>query len=748
VAAGNTLVDIVQAITDGMNGGASAFLTATRTGTTIRVIYASTAGANGNRFGIYSSTSGSATWDAEAKTLANGASPTKWRVTIDFSSLADRNGTSVPTNKARKLRWTYAADQQAEAFERSEFEAVISNWSVSGAGRTYSVAGPGSRRFEDTTAGMTYGGSWTATRGNFSGGSIHSTVAEGDAISFQYVAAQTHSLYVGTRYTGGGAQISVVVDGGTPVNVNLRVPGEDVLIRWPAGEYGSGTHTVTLTHAGPAGADFYFDFFDMVVPATVLPVFPDETRMTLATDWDTDHSIALAPERTAWLIDTLGFKGRQNHYVGALWFYELANPDNVYATGSVTFGGSPEPGQFVSVFLGRDDDGSSPTEIQRGMHGGDTLESIAISYAQEFNRGYTGVWASVSGSVVTIHSRSLGADGNHHTLDKSTTSSTLMVTVSATFSGGQTGVWRTDLAASPRINRAARDWSKSFFTALQGYGIDAAAAFSTELRDVDPAVGVGMVQRGPDGDAIQLQTPSYQTNFSPTNLDFWKQVYLDQAAIQADAGLRPYLQFGEVQWWYFPNDGLGHPFSGMPFYDAWTAGQFLAQYGRAMTVFTDNTADPASYPDEVAFLQTVLGNFTDAIMTYVRATYSTARFEVLYPLDVNQTIFNQAINYPPSQWTATTLDCLKTEGFGFTLQRNLAKSEQTMQLSEFPSFPAAQRSHLVGVGDATTPWVPEAQFAQGRGFESVVLFALDQMCLIGYALPLPDPFRRSVMMGS
>ena len=78
--------------------------------------------------------------------------------------------------------------------------------------------------------------------------------------------------------------------------------------------------------------------------------------MTLATDWDTDHSIALAPERTAWLIDTLGFKGRQNHYVGALWFYELANPDNVYAAGTVTFGGTPEPGQFVSIFLARDDD--------------------------------------------------------------------------------------------------------------------------------------------------------------------------------------------------------------------------------------------------------------------------------------------------------------------------------------------------------------------------------------------------------
>ena len=110
-------------------------------------------------------------------------------------------------------------------------------------------------------------------------------------------------------------------------------------------------------------------------------------------------------------------------------------------SGTVTFGGTPEPGQFVSIFLARDDDpaGTPPTEIQRGMHGGDTLETIAISYAQELNHGYTGVWASVSGSVVTIYSRSMGEDGDHHTLDESTTSSTLTVSVSSTFSGGQDG---------------------------------------------------------------------------------------------------------------------------------------------------------------------------------------------------------------------------------------------------------------------------------------------------------------------
>jgi hypothetical protein len=53
----------------------------------------------------------------------------------------------------------------------------------------------------------------------------------------------------------------------------------------------------------------------------------------------------------------------------------------------------------------------------------------------------------------------------------------------------------------------------------------------------------------------------------------------------------------------------------------------------------------------------------------------------------------------------------------------------------------------VGIGEATTPWLKEAQSALGKGFESVVLFALDQFCLIGYALPLPTGLRRSIRMG-
>jgi hypothetical protein len=322
----------------------------------------------------------------------------------------------------------------------------------------------------------------------------------------------------------------------------------------------------------------------------------------------------------------------------------------------------------------------------------------------------------------------------------------------AALTGGFDGQWLTDLTASPRLNRAARDWTASYFSALHGYGIDGAASLSMELGDGDASTIAGIAQMGPlPNDPIVLPTPSLQTNFSPASLAFWQEAYVELAGIQAGAGLRPFLQFGEVQWWYFPTNGLASSdpgfldYHGMPFYDAWAAAQFLATYGRPMTVFSTNTSNPASYPDEVAFLPGVIGNFTGAVMTFVRATQSTCRFEVLWPGDVNQTAFNRAINFPAG-WSAGALDVLKTECFGFTLGRNLDSSESTILDSH--GFPSAQRAHLVGVGDSTTAWLKEVRSALGKGFESVVLFALDQFCLIGYDAPLGAGLRRSGRMGS
>jgi len=241
---------------------------------------------------------------------------------------------------------------------------------------------------------------------------------------------------------------------------------------------------------------------------------------------------------------------------------------------------------------------------------------------------------------------------------------------------------------------------------------------------------------------VQLSTPALQTNFSPQSASFWEQVHREMAELLSVAGHQPYLQFGEVQWWYFPLAG-----SGMPFYDDYTKDTFLATYGREMSMIPDNTVNPADYSAEAEFLPQLIGNFTSRVMTFVRNSYPNCRFEVLYPTDVNDTPLNGVINYPTASWTPDNLDCLKTESFTYTYQRNLNASRNTINHGKALGFSPGKRSFLVGISDSTTPWLKELRCALAENVETVVLFALDQFCLIGYEVPMPRSLRRSLFMG-
>jgi len=128
-------------------------------------------------------------------------------------------------------------------------------------------------------------------------------------------------------------------------------------------------------------------------------------------------------------------------------------------------------------------------------------------------------------------------------------------------------------------------------------------------------------------------------------------------------------------------------------------------------------------------------------------TYPSCRFEVLYPPDVNNAPLTTVINYPTSDWTPANLNCLKTESFSYTGEHNLDLSLASMNFVSSFGFTPLQRSHLVGVSDPKTAWLKEVRLAEGQGFESVVLFALDQICLIGFVLPLSRGFRRSTQLG-
>ena len=162
----------------------------------------------------------------------------------------------------------------------------------------------------------------------------------------------------------------------------------------------------------------------------------------------------------------------------------------------------------------------------------------------ELNRGYTGVWASAAGERSHDYFALDGAGRGHdHDGATSTTSGGFTATASGATFHGRSG-WQLANGSdgdAQAESRGAGLESASYFAALQGYGIDAAASFSMELENGDPSRSAGIAQVGPAGDPILLPTPSLQTNFSPTSLAFWKEVYAEMAGIQAAAGLTPYL---------------------------------------------------------------------------------------------------------------------------------------------------------------------------------------------------------------
>ncbi len=117
------------------------------------------------------------------------------------------------------------------------------------------------------------------------------------------------------------------------------------------------------------------------------------------------------------MIYSLGFRARVNHYVGALWFYELTCVGQQYASATITFSGSPDPNLITQIILGRTDQPSSTDNTIEHLNLiGDTTETLATAFALLLNSGYTAVWAQASGSQLTIYSRSMGTDGNAITI--------------------------------------------------------------------------------------------------------------------------------------------------------------------------------------------------------------------------------------------------------------------------------------------------------------------------------------------
>jgi len=463
----------------------------------------------------------------------------------------------------------------------------------------------------------------------------------------------------------------------------------------------------------------------------------------VATDFDTDNTYKLSPERLVWNVQKLGLLGEIDHYCGVFWWKQAVAANPSYPQCTVTFSGNWNDQDVVWLHIG----GSA---IGKTVFGGqDSSNTIARHFANFINAIFDGVWASATGGVLTITSHSFGSVWQYHVYTALPNSNTGSghATVTGDLQGGTYGVtWVIDPTQTPVLNRAFRDWTTDFFNQLKANSMSAVCSFSQELVQPpdNPAGGAVWVQRFPDGTAVETATGfgtlnSSQIAFSSGPQNYMRQAHAAMAGLMLAAGLAPKLQFGEILWWFQANA------SGMAFYDADTQTAAQAALGSALATFRTPNDDPSvnSYAD-ANFLRTRLYNYVAAIQSYVLSQCPSAVFELLWPMDVNDPDNCKLTRYInlPTQWTTRAgsgFDTFLIEGYQYPgINHNL---DQAARCAQYPwkelSWDQAHCRYLMGLYYSTWPWLREFVNASRLGLPAIKLWAYDHLCLFGWPVPLP-----------
>ena len=201
----------------------------------------------------------------------------------------------------------------------------------------------------------------------------------------------------------------------------------------------------------------------------------------------------------------------------------------------------------------------------------------------------------------------------------------------------------------------------------------------------------------------------------------------------------------------------------MGYYDAVTSQAAVAALGRSLHVFTCQDDDPTvNNSADSNFLSSQLKAHVDAIRAAVLASYPSAKFELLYPNDVNHSTcyVNAANAYPqggrmnasvnlPAAWqtkTGSGLDRLKIEAlsWGATYHNlDLAMAAITFAFRGEMSWSKQDLAYLVPWFNGECPWLSEFQLASSSGVASINLWAYDHLALMSWPVPFPNPVRRS-----
>jgi hypothetical protein len=721
-------------------------------------------GADGNMVAFYQTDNNSSSrlfFTASNWNLSGGSSDNvSWHVRIDFTALG--------WNNADKVWWTIApALPNHQAYQPTEWQMVVTNWTVTSnpAGkRALKVAGPGSVRIEEDSTWVSTSGYWEPAPGNdpvngafafWSQGRAIRAAAAGARVTVETHCRHTHDIYIGTRLDATCGIVTTTLDGGPPVTLDCYYPlaTTSQTRRLLFSGVAAGQHRVVITLSGnknpsSQGWYFYFDFLECAVKSDVPDPVATTTAVGVATDFDTDNTYKLSPQRLVWNIQKLGLLGEIDHYCGVFWWKQSVASSPSYPQCTVTFSGNWNDQDVVWLHVG----GSA---IGKTVFGGqDNSSTIARHFANFINAIFDGVWASASGNVLTITAHSFSNVWQFHVYTELPLSNTGSgrATVTGDLQGGTYGVkWVIDPAQTPVLNRAFRDWNADFFALLKAVGMAAVCSFSQELvNPPDNPPSAVWVQRFPDGSPVETATGFGTLNSSQIAFSSGPQTYLAQAhaamaGLMQVAGLTPRLQFGEILWWFVANA------SGMAFYDADTQAAAQSALGRALATFHTPNDDPSinSYTD-ANFLRTRLYNYVAVIQSAVLAQCPSAVFELLWPMDVNDPDscrLLRHINLPP-QWTTRAgsgFDTFLIEGYQYPgINHNL---DQAARCAQYPwkelGWDQAHSRYLMGLYYGTWPWLREFVNVNRLGLPAIKIWAYDHLCLFGWPVPLPTTDDRS-----
>jgi hypothetical protein len=477
-------------------------------------------GADGNMVAFYQTDNNSSSrlfFTASNWNLSGGSSDNvSWHVRIDFTALGWSN--------ADKVWWTIApALPNHQAYQPTEWQMVVTNWTVTSnpAGkRALKVAGPGSVRIEEDGTWVSTSGYWEPAPGNdpvngafafWSQGRAIRAAAAGARVTVETHCQHTHDIYIGTRLDATCGIVTATLDGGPPVTLDCYYPAATTsqTRRLLFSGVAAGQHRVVITLSGnknpsSQGWYFYFDFLECAVKSDVPDPVATTTAVGVATDFDTDNTYKLSPQRLVWNIQKLGLLGEIDHYCGVFWWKQSVAANPSYPQCTVTFSGNWNDQDVAWLHVG----GSA---IGKTVFGGqDNSSTIARHFANFINAIFDGVWATAAGTVLTITSHSFGSVWQYHVYKELPASNTGSghATVTGDLQGGTYGVkWVIDPTQTPVLNRAFRDWNTDFLVLLKANGMSAVCSFSQELANPpdNPPSSVG-VQRFPDGQPVETAT--------------------------------------------------------------------------------------------------------------------------------------------------------------------------------------------------------------------------------------------------